>query len=410
MWGAQQFWGPKPGTQTGSRFTDDYRNMLQPLPSAPPVGVTTGPAGFDSSPHWSRFAPVPQPLPASPPAGPWPMLPNPDSGGGGGEGSGGGTGGDGGGGGDVGGDPGGEPKGEGGNPAGEGGDPDGEGGEGDPGGEGDGGDPGGDGGGGGGVPKEDTVKKYNEAMQEISEGRALIAEYDENGSNDRQREELKEKEANKTSLQRAWDWVNRDLTIDYGEPDDPADAVWGYFLGSDIVGRNINDFFELFNKDHRANINNWMAQNHTLAGVAGAAGSAAIALVVSAVAAGALIVTGAADVVAAGIGAATRWVSAQTAAAASAITTTLLNAKVDRIARLMRFNPSAAQHMSEKWRRVPIYTQAEAIVTGQKIADPLQMEGYYKYVTTMVRNGTEYYLEVVYNPITHQVQHFQYNH
>jgi hypothetical protein len=80
MWGSQKFWGPKPGTQTGSRFTDDYRNMFQPLPAYPPIGGIQGPPGFAIG---GRYVPIEQPLPAYPPAGPWPMLPNEDSGEGG---------------------------------------------------------------------------------------------------------------------------------------------------------------------------------------------------------------------------------------------------------------------------------------------------------------------------------------
>jgi len=74
-WGAQKFWGPKPGHQTGSRLVDDRRDMLLPLPAYPPTGGTSGPPGWSPPTGGWNGVPMPQPLPAYP-AGPSPMLPN----------------------------------------------------------------------------------------------------------------------------------------------------------------------------------------------------------------------------------------------------------------------------------------------------------------------------------------------
>jgi hypothetical protein len=46
MWGAQRFWGSKPGQQIGSRSVDDLRDMRQPLPAYTPVGGVSGRAEY----------------------------------------------------------------------------------------------------------------------------------------------------------------------------------------------------------------------------------------------------------------------------------------------------------------------------------------------------------------------------
>jgi hypothetical protein len=84
MWGAQEYYGPKPGRQTGSLVSTADRDIRKPLPTMPPVGGMSGPAnshGFSigAGGLWTGPALFPEPYAPYPSWGPKPGLPNCDA-------------------------------------------------------------------------------------------------------------------------------------------------------------------------------------------------------------------------------------------------------------------------------------------------------------------------------------------
>lgn len=73
----------------------------------------------------------------------------------------------------------------------------------------------------------------------------------------------------------------------------------------------------------------------------------------------------------------------------------------------LNFTRTAAQHMDEPGRYVPMQTLQEAIKTGTAMADP-QGSSAIMYYTTMIKNGSTYNLEVLYEASTNTVYHFLY--
>ena len=69
----------------------------------------------------------------------------------------------------------------------------------------------------------------------------------------------------------------------------------------------------------------------------------------------------------------------------------------------------ALQHMNEKARQVPVQVLIEAIKHGTATPDPRGGSGTMYYIE-MVKNGTTYTLEVLYDKATNMIQHFMYYH
>ena len=75
----------------------------------------------------------------------------------------------------------------------------------------------------------------------------------------------------------------------------------------------------------------------------------------------------------------------------------------------VNFAAKALQHMNEKARQVPVQVLIEAIKHGTATPDPRGGSGT-KYYIEMVKNGTTYTLEVLYDKATNMIQHFMYYH
>jgi len=71
------------------------------------------------------------------------------------------------------------------------------------------------------------------------------------------------------------------------------------------------------------------------------------------------------------------------------------------------FTATAAKHMNEAGRALPIQTLNDAIKSGIKLPDP-QGTTANMYYTTMSRNGKMYNLEVLYDNATNTIMHFKY--
>jgi len=75
----------------------------------------------------------------------------------------------------------------------------------------------------------------------------------------------------------------------------------------------------------------------------------------------------------------------------------------------VNFAAKALQHMNEKARQVPVQVLIEAIKHGTATPDPRGESGTMYYIE-MVKNGTTYTLEVLYDKATNMIQHFMYYH
>jgi len=75
----------------------------------------------------------------------------------------------------------------------------------------------------------------------------------------------------------------------------------------------------------------------------------------------------------------------------------------------VNFAAKALQHMNEKARQVPVQVLIEAIKNGTSTPDPRGGSGTMYYID-MVKNGTTYTLEVLYDKATNTIQHFMYYH
>lgn len=75
----------------------------------------------------------------------------------------------------------------------------------------------------------------------------------------------------------------------------------------------------------------------------------------------------------------------------------------------VNFAATALQHMTEKARQVPVQVLIEAIKHGTATPDPRGGSGTMYYIE-MVKNGTTYTLEVLYDKATNMIQHFMYYH
>jgi len=73
----------------------------------------------------------------------------------------------------------------------------------------------------------------------------------------------------------------------------------------------------------------------------------------------------------------------------------------------INFTATAARHMNEAGRAVPVQTLREAISTGQMLPDP-QGTSANMFYTTMTKNGKLYNLEVLYDKVANVIMHFQY--
>ena len=74
---------------------------------------------------------------------------------------------------------------------------------------------------------------------------------------------------------------------------------------------------------------------------------------------------------------------------------------------LFNFSETAAKHMSEAGRYVPIQILQQAIEYGESIPDP-QGSNAYMYYISMIKNGKEYTLEVLYDIVSNTIYHFKY--
>ncbi len=75
----------------------------------------------------------------------------------------------------------------------------------------------------------------------------------------------------------------------------------------------------------------------------------------------------------------------------------------------VNFAAKALQHMNENTRQVPVQVLIEAIKNGTATPDPQGGSGTMYYID-MVKNGTTYTLEVLYDKTTNMIQHFMYYH
>ena len=75
----------------------------------------------------------------------------------------------------------------------------------------------------------------------------------------------------------------------------------------------------------------------------------------------------------------------------------------------VNFAAKALQHMNEEARQVPVQILIEAIKSGTAKPDP-QGTSSIMYYIDMVKNGTTYTLEVLYDKATNTIQHFMYYH
>ena len=73
----------------------------------------------------------------------------------------------------------------------------------------------------------------------------------------------------------------------------------------------------------------------------------------------------------------------------------------------LNFAKTAAEHMEESARHVPMQTLQDAIRYGEALPDP-QGSDALMYYTTMYKDGKMYNLEVLYDEVTNTVYHFKY--
>jgi RHS repeat-associated protein len=83
-------------------------------------------------------------------------------------------------------------------------------------------------------------------------------------------------------------------------------------------------------------------------------------------------------------------------------------AAVASLAAQLKFTATVAARQALASRRVPLYTIAQAILSGQRMADPQNARGAVKIVHEMWKNGKKYQLEIIYREADKTILHVLY--
>ena len=86
----------------------------------------------------------------------------------------------------------------------------------------------------------------------------------------------------------------------------------------------------------------------------------------------------------------------------------VLDKEMKELASKLKFTDTVGKHMDEPWRTIPKDTLAEAILSGERMADPQGAVGAVKIVSTLTRNGKDYTLEIIYRESDSTILHALY--
>jgi hypothetical protein len=85
-----------------------------------------------------------------------------------------------------------------------------------------------------------------------------------------------------------------------------------------------------------------------------------------------------------------------------------LSQTASQLATEIQFTQTAARHMSEAGRYVPLNILSEAILTGTRTPDPQGAAGAVRITAPIVVNGVERTLEIIYRASDKTILHFLY--